>query len=184
MKFKFLLIILALCGIAISGFGQTSSATVKIYFIRHGEKPDKGDNLNCQGENRALQLPAVIKAKIGVPNFTFIPTVASGTSTKQSRMFQTITPTAVKYNLTLNSSHGEKDSLQTATDLKTRKGTVLVVWEHSAIASIVRALGVAGFDKKWKGEDFDSIWIVTITNGVATFSKDKEGLNPSDKCSF
>ena len=99
-------------------------------------------------------------------------------------MFQTITPTAVKYNLTLNSSHGEKDSLQTAADLKTRKGTVLVVWEHSAIASIVRALGVVGFDKKWKGDDFDSIWIVTITNGVATFSKDKEGLIPSDKCSF
>jgi hypothetical protein len=165
-------------------FHKPVAPSVTIYFLRHGEKPDKGNNLSCQGENRALQLPAVIKKKMGVPDYTFIPTLTSGKATTPSRMFQTVTPTAVKYNLTLNSSHGEEDSVQMAADLKSRKGIVLVVWEHNAIAPIVRALGVANFDKKWPGDDFDSIWIVTITNGVATFSKDKEGLNPSANCSF
>jgi hypothetical protein len=180
MKCKLILLVVALAGTITTGFSQS----VTVYFIRHGEKPAKGDNLDCQGENRALQLPHVIKTKIGIPNFTFIPSVGNGKSTNQSRMFQTITPTAVKYNLTLNSSHPETDSLQIAADIKTRKGTVLVVWEHESIASIVRALGVKNFNKKWHGDDFDSIWIVTITNGVATFGHDKEGIKPSSNCSF
>jgi len=71
-----------------------------------------------------------------------------------------------------------------AADLKTRKGAVLVVWDHQSIASIIRALGVPNFDKKWHGDDFDSIWIVTITNGIAAYSKDKEGIKPSSECSF
>jgi len=164
--------------------GTCFSQSVTVYLIRHGEKPDKGDNLSCQGENRALQLPSVIKKKIGLPDFTFIPSVGNGKSTSQSRMFQTITPTAVKYNLKLNSSYPETDSVQVAADIKSRKGKVLLVWEHGNIAPIVRALGVKNFDKKWHGDDFDSIWIVTIANGVATFSKDKEGINPSSNCSF
>jgi len=180
MRCKHLILTIAFACISTIAFSQT----LTVYFIRHGEKPANGNNLSCQGENRALALPSVIKKKIGLPNFTFIPSVGNNQSTSQSRMFQTITPTAVKYGLVLNSSHGEKDSVQVAADIKTRKGTVLVVWEHSAIASIVRALGVKSFDKKWKGDDFDSIWIVTITNGVATFSKDKEGINPSSNCSF
>ncbi|OCX51805.1 histidine phosphatase family protein [Mucilaginibacter sp. PPCGB 2223] len=184
MRYQALLLTLALLSITAMAFRKPANPSVTIYFIRHGEKPAKGDNLDCQGENRALQLPGVIKKKIGIPNFTFIPSVGNGTSTTQSRMFQTITPTAVKYGLTLNSSHHEKDSLQMAADLKSRKGTVLVVWDHQSIAAIVRALGVPNFDKKWHGDDFDSIWIVTITNGTATYSKDKEDIKPSSNCSF
>jgi len=180
MKYKTILLVIVLVSLVTTGFGQS----VTVYFIRHGEKPAKGDNLSCQGENRALLLPPVIKKKIGLPDFTFIPSVGNGKSTSQSRMFQTITPTAVKYNLTLNSSHPEADSLQVAADIKTRKGTVLLVWEHGNIAPIVRALGVKNFDKKWKSDDFDSIWIVSIKNGAATFSKDKEDIKPSSNCSF
>jgi hypothetical protein len=58
---------------------------------------------------------------------------------------------------------------------------VLVVWEHSAIPGILHALGVTD-DLKWQGEDYDSIWIVSIKNGKPTFSTDKEGLNPSNDC--
>ena len=40
---------------------------LKVVIIRHGEKPadkaDGGDNLSCQGQNRALQLPAVLIKK-------------------------------------------------------------------------------------------------------------------------
>ncbi len=184
MKYKLLLLVLLPIVVTTTSFRKPASPTVTIYFFRHGEKPDKGDNLSCQGENRALALPAVVKKIVGIPDYTFIPALTSGKSTTPSRMFQTVTPTAVMYNLKLNSSHAETDSLQMAADLKTRKGHVLVVWEHTSIAPIVRALGVPNFDKKWHGDDFDTIWIVTITNGVATFSKDKEGLKPSANCNF
>ena len=40
------------------------SEDLKVVIIRHGEKPEKpatGDNLTCQGENRVLQIPEVLK---------------------------------------------------------------------------------------------------------------------------
>ena len=50
---------------------------LKVVIIRHGEKPtekpsdksDGGDNLSCQGQNRALQLPAVLIKKIGKQDY-------------------------------------------------------------------------------------------------------------------
>ena len=51
---------------------QYDNTNIKVIFIRHGEKPLKGDNLTCQGVNRSLQLPEVITTKFGVPAYTFI----------------------------------------------------------------------------------------------------------------
>jgi hypothetical protein len=175
---------IAICFYVNAEAQTADKTTLKIVFIRHGEKPKSGDNLSCEGMNRALQLPKVLHHKFGVPAYNYIPTVGSGKSTSQSRMFQTISPFAIKYNLKLNSSFNEKDSTGVAQDLKTRTGTVLVVWEHTAIAPIVRALGVNNPGLKWPGDDFDSIWIVKIKKGVATFSKDKEGIHPGKDCPF
>lgn len=165
-------------------FCQSAPINVRVVFIRHAEKPVKGDNLTCQGLNRSIQLPAVISAKFGIPDYTFIPALGLGEATKHARMFQTLIPLAAKYNLTLNSSHAEKDSLQITADLKSKTGTVLVAWEHKAIAPMVRALGVQNFNMLWPDDDYDSIWIVTIKNNVVSFSKDAEGIKPSAGCTF
>jgi len=157
---------------------------LRIVFIRHGEKPVKGDNLNCQGLNRSLKLPAVLFKKFGVPSFTFVPAIGLGESTKHSRMFQTIIPMAAKYNLTINSSHQERDSLAIAADLKTRTGTVLILWEHKGISPIVKSLGIQDDNLKWPDDDYDSIWIVTFKDGIAKLEKDKENINPANGCEF
>ncbi len=160
------------------------SPNLKIVFIRHAEKPVKGDNLTCQGVNRSLKLPAVITSKFGIPAYIFVPAMGLGETTKHSRMFQTIIPLAAKYNLTINSSRQEKDSLGMAADLKSRTGTTLVVWEHNNIVPIVRALGVKDHDLKWPDNDYDSIWVVTFKNGDATIVFDKENIHPAADCSF
>ncbi len=157
---------------------------LKLVFIRHAEKPLKGDNLTCQGLNRALQLPAVLYNKFGVPAYLFAPGLALGESTKHARMFETIAPIAIKYNLPINTSHAEKDSLLIANDLKSRKGTAVIVWEHKAIAPIVRSLGITAPNLVWPDDDYDSIWIVTFTGGKAVLSRDKEGLSPSVQCNY
>lgn len=154
---------------------------LKLIFIRHGEKPLKGDNLTCQGLNRAFQLPALLTGKFGVPAFLFAPAMALGESTKHARMFQTITPIAIKYNLPINSSHAEKDSVMIAEDLKSKKGTVIIVWEHKAIKSIIHALGIPD-NLVWPDDDYDSIWVINFVNGKAVFTKDKEGLTPLAEC--
>ncbi len=180
MMKKFSLILLFTTGVCLKIFAQSDD--LRIVFIRHGEKPLKGDNLNCQGLNRALKLPSVLTAKFGVPNYVFVPALGLGESTKHSRMFQTLIPLAAKYNLSINTSRSERDSILLATDLISKTGTVIVSWEHKGIAPIVRSLGITNTKLEWPDDDFDSIWIVTFKNGKAIFKVDKENIQPSADC--
>ena len=157
-------------------------STLKIVFIRHGEKPDKGDNLTCKGLNRALALPDVLYKKFNVPDKIFVPAVENGKSTNESRMFQTISPFAIKYNLNIDTRFNVKDAKGIADELLKSKGYELVVWEHDKIVSIVKALGVSNNNLHWSDNDFDSIWIVTFKDGVAMLSVDKENLDPASVC--
>ena len=71
-QLKAVLLALLACIVVCACDGSAKNATdnnladknLKVVIIRHGEKPaDKsegGDNLSCQGQNRALQLPAVL----------------------------------------------------------------------------------------------------------------------------
>ena len=179
----FKVLLLFVLGINSFVFGQnTAQDNLKIVFIRHAEKPEKGDNLTCQGLNRALLLPKLLNDKFGIPAYIFVPELGQGETTKHARMFQTIAPFAMKYNLVINTSHKEKDSLLMASDLKSKKGTIIIVWEHKAIAPIVRSLGVNVPGLQWPDDDYDSIWIVTFKNGAPVLTKDKEGLKPAAGC--
>ena len=162
-------------------YAQTTSA-LKIIIIRHGEKPANGDNLNCQGLNRSQLLPAVIVSKFGVPDFSYVPSLTADSATKHARMFQTITPLAAKYNLTINSKFNGKDADGLAGDILKKQGEVLVVWDHKMIVPIINAFGITDTNLKWSDDDFDSIWIISFQNGKAVLSKDKEGLHPAADC--
>jgi len=181
IAFYFLLLLIFLSGRNIAQTAAQTQNDLKIILIRHAEKPEKGGNLTCKGLNRSLQLPGVIHQKFGIPDFTYIPSLKMGEKTSHARMFETVIPLAVKYNLTINSKFDEKDIAGLAADIKAHKGTVLVIWEHSVIAGIVQALGITD-NINWPGDDYESIWIITFLNGKPTLSKDKEGLSPSDEC--
>ncbi len=155
---------------------------LKIVILRHGEKYDTGENLSCQGFNRSLALPDMVVKKFGKPDFAYVPSLKNDSSTHHARMFQTITPLAVKYQLAVNTLFDETNATGLAADVKKRRGTVLLVWEHKNIMPIAQALGLSNFPK-WKGEDFDSIWIVTFNAaGQPALSFDKEGLAPAAAC--
>jgi hypothetical protein len=187
MKKSFLQSVLAGIAISVMAFSGMAQAApdnnLKIVIIRHGEKPENGDNLSCQGESRALQLPAVLYQKFNLPDYTYVPSLGLDKSTKHARMFQTVTPFAIKYNLTINSKYDEKDYSTIAQKILEKTGTVLMVWEHSAIAPLAEALGVKN-PPTWSGKDFDSIWVITYPNGKALLSTDKEGIITSPDCQF
>jgi hypothetical protein len=185
LKKYIVLILTAILSIGYSAYGQTETLVtgLKIVFIRHGEKPDKGSNLTCKGLNRSLMLPALINKKFGVPDFVYVPSLKLGEKTTHARMFETVSPLAAKYNLEVNTKFEETDSAGVANDILQKKGTVLVVWEHKAISSIIHALGAGiQYSTKWGSDDYDTIIIITFVNGKATVTTDKEGLNPSDDC--
>jgi hypothetical protein len=173
-------IILIVCCHPSSG-QQGPSSLKRVIIIRHGEKPDQGDNLSCKGLNRALQLPDVLNKKFGTPNYIFVPAINNGKSTSTARMYQTIVPFAVKYNLQINTRYDVADAKGLVNDLMKKDGTVLLVWEHKHIDNILKALGLQEATK-WSDDDFDSIWIVSFQNGKPVFTKDKEGINPGDDC--
>jgi hypothetical protein len=178
-----------LAGIAVSALSFSCIAqaepdnNLKVVMIRHGEKPKDGDNLSCQGENRALQLPAVLYKKFNKPDYTYVPTLGLGKATTHARMFQTVSPFAIKYNLKVDSKYDKDDYSSVAKNVMEKTGTVLMVWEHKAIPLIAKQLGVIE-PPSWEDPDFDSIWVITYTKGKAVLSIDKERIAPSPDCSF
>lgn len=163
---------------------QNSGGDLRIIIMRHAEKPVNGDNLSCKGFNRAMMLPGVLVKRFGVPAYVYVPSPSTGKATKSGRMLQTVWPLATKYNLAVNTKFDVDDTNDLAKNISTKTGTVLVVWEHNAIRKIISALGVKAGKLKWQGDDYDSLWIVTIHNGKATLSQTSQGINAPDGCKF
>ncbi|MGN6394134.1 MAG: histidine phosphatase family protein [Mucilaginibacter sp.] len=179
MVFIFLFLIVGVCSTA-----KAQGDNLRIVFVRHGEKDATGDNLNCRGLNRAMQLPGVIVSKFGTPAKIYAPSINSKKSTGHARMFQTATPLAVKYSLKINTQYDVEDYEALAQNLKVQSGTIVIVWEHKAMDNILKALGVKMHSMKWGDNDFDSIWVVTFKNGKARLATDTEGLHPAGNCAF
>jgi len=181
MKEKITPLLLLVC-LLLTITARAQNKDLKIILIRHAEKPDKGDNLNCQGLNRSLELPAVLFRKFGKPARVYIPTIASGSVTKHVRMLQTITPFIIKYGLSLNSAHDVNDAKGIANALIRENGTILVVWEHQELLPILSYLGAERKKSNWPPDDFDSIWVITFKKGKAILTVDKESISPRSGC--
>ena len=164
--------------------GDGPSKHLKIVLIRHAEKPDGGDHLSCKGLNRSLALPGVLYSRFGRPDFTYVAKVSGGASASHVRMLETIVPFAVKYDLKVSDKFDEEDVDGLAKDVLKKEGTVLIVWDHSRLESVARALGVVDNTLTWHADDFDGIWVITFSKGMAHLDKQREGLAPAAACPF
>jgi hypothetical protein len=171
------------------------AATETIVLVRHGEKPALGlGQLDCQGFNRALALPAVIAKNFGKPDVIFAPDPAeakedSGKSYDYVRPLATIEPTAIALGMPVDTSIGVSkidDLRQRLEEPANKNAFILVAWEHHYIVDLARNLMADGHGDvatvpDWKGSDFDSIYIVRITTTdtgtSATFEQGHEGLD-------
>jgi hypothetical protein len=148
-----------------------------------------------------LALPRVLISKFGRPNFLFAPATTrlskfeGGAGPNYLRPLATIEPTAIQLGMPVNTDFGYSsiDGLQSElTQQKYQKALIFVVWEHHELAKLVRQLvsefhGDPSQVPDWKGNDFDSLYIVRITGpGTArsvSFTQDHEGLsNLSSDC--
>ena len=169
--------------------------TQTIVLVRHGEKPAQGlGQLDCQGLNRALALPAVIKKMFGRPDVIFAPNPAetkndNGQPYDYVRPLATIEPTAIAFGLPIDASIGVSniDALrQRLEDPAYAAKFVLVAWEHHEIMALARHLvadqgGDPAVVPTWQGSDFDGIYVIKVTRGAdgtqATFERRREGLD-------
>jgi hypothetical protein len=166
-----------------------------VVLVRHGEKPVLGlGQLNCQGLNRALALPAVIRKEFGKPDAIFAPSPAetkndNGRPYNYVRPLATIEPTAIAFELPVDSSIGVSDIEALAKKLQEpayRNAFVLVAWEHNLIVRLAQHLmaddgGDPNVVPDWKSSDFDSIYVLRITRtdkgSTARFDHRYENLN-------
>jgi hypothetical protein len=186
---RFLICIVLFNGLPIDLLAQKlpDSIRLRVVLIRHGEKPPKGFNLSCRGFNRSLELPKVITSLFGIPDFIYVPTLKSGNTINSVRMYQTVVPLAVKYNLNVNTIHDQLDTAGVVDDIKKKSGTILLVWDLRNILPIVRNFGIDTKNLKWHESDFDSVWIIDFlkSNGeilIPKLSMTKENINPSPRC--
>ena len=169
--------------------------TETIILIRHGEKPNLGlGQLNCQGLNRALALPAVIRKDFGKPDLIIAPNPGetksdSGQSYHYVRPLATIEPTAIAFGLPVDAGIGVSniDALRRKLEGPAyRSSLVLIAWEHNLIVKLARLLmtghgGNAAMVPAWNATDFDSIYVIRITRtgsaSAASFEHLQENLN-------
>ena len=196
MKVAALVVLALLAGGLFHGASAADAAKVEtIVLIRHGEKPPAGlGQLNCQGLNRALALPAVIRKAFGPPAAIFAPNPAEqkpdyGTLYDYVRPLATVEPTAIAFGLPIHADIGQVriKELQRQLELPVyHDAFVLVGWEHRQIVPLAQELlHRHGGDPKlvpdWNYDDFDSIYVVKIyrsgTDMTASFEVGHEGLN-------
>jgi hypothetical protein len=174
---------------------QDPVTTQTIVLLRHGEKPAAGlGQIDCQGLNRALALPAVLTRLFGRPAAIFAPNPATkvrdpGGVFDYVRPLATIEPTAIALGLPVDASVGftDIDGLQQRlAEPHLHSALVFVAWEHVRIEMVVRSLlarhnGNAAAVPVWKDDDFDSIYVVRIARrgdrASSSFEHTSEGLN-------
>jgi len=179
----FVFVLVALAG--------NARAEQTIVFFRHGEKPaSELGQLTCQGLNRALQLPDVLFARFGKPQWAYAPNPTTQVSGYYYvRPLTTLEPSAIRAGISVNTKYGYTEIAGLQTLLITPKkanSTIYVAWEHAQLVKVVQnimnAYGRGVTVPAWVTGDFDSLYVVRVNYGTdgtptARFKHDFEGLN-------
>ena len=155
---KILLLTLTAFFIATAPLSQVIAATY--YVVRHADKQD-GDNpmLTAKGVKRAAHIAKMLKDE---PIITVY-------STETNRTIMTATPTAADKGVAVE-LFSTDDLEGFATHLKSKDGTMLIVAHSSStpdLASLLSGVKIPKLDET----DFEQLFKVTITDGVASLKK-------------
>jgi hypothetical protein len=149
---------------------QNNLANNTVLIIRHAEKPETGNGLTPQGEERAS-----LYAKYFQPFQDQVPPIEvdslyAGADSKSSiRPRLTLEPLSKASNLPINSSIGSKDSEALVSELRSHPHgrCPVIAWRHGDMPALLAAFG-ASPDKllpngHWPDDVFD--WVVVLTMG-------------------
>lgn len=196
--------LLAISWLVYAGMGSTpepEEAFQTLVFLRHAEKPTDGlGQLNCQGLNRSLALPALLPERFGAPDYVFAANpdrrVEEGPEDEEFnylRPLLTIAPTAIAHGLPINTEFNANDVgdiVDELTDPQYRDSTIYTAWSRGYVSEIMNELleEVGADDSlnvdRWHREDFDSVYVIKLhwKNGVAKASLEAQaqGLNGTE----
>jgi hypothetical protein len=176
----------------------------KIMLVRHGEKPDKGQSIHgvdSKGEHDRNELStrgwqrsgALVRffnpsdgkfdhPALATPNFIFAANPSG--HVKSERALNTVRALAdsLRLQVALKYDRGEEKKL--VEDVLSRKGVVLIAWEHKEILQITSLIlgSMKGFPQHWPGSRFDLVWIIDEQQGGKgwKFTQVPQRLLPGD----
>ena len=143
----------------------------RIILIRHAEKPaDALDpHLTVIGRERAQALVKwAARPEVLGTNGPLAALYAARPSAHQrgERCVETLQPLEQELKLSIRTPWLARDFQPFArallTDESLRGRTVLVCWTHEEIPDLVAALGVTPKPAKWKSEDFQTAYLITL----------------------
>ena len=179
---------------------------MKIMFVRHGEKPEKGvkgvtpqgkddkEDLIVLGWQRAGALarffwprdPATMPTGLARPATIFAAAVNA--ASKSIRPQHTVLPLSQLSGIALNTNYGDGNEAALATAAKAAavNGPVLVAWQHQQIPCLIANVAGTPLAPKWPGERFDLVWVLDSADGGKswTFSQVPQLLLAGDSAAW
>lgn len=165
---------------------QAPSAPAQIILIRHAEKPaDTTDpHLSAAGRARAAGLVRFLRKDPVVTKFGPPVALFATATTKDGdgvRTQETLAPAAGALTLPVQTPFLGKQYADLAKQILVNQAyagkTIIVCWNHEYLPQLAAALGVTPKPPKWKGSDFDGVYVITYTHGSATMSRMREQLS-------
>jgi hypothetical protein len=149
---------------------QDHLANNTVLIIRHSEKPETGNGLTAQGEERARLYVKYFQPFQDQQPPIEVSSLYAGADSKNSiRPRRTLEPLSKAINLPINSSISSKDSAALVAELRSHPHGLcpLIAWRHGDMPALLAAFG-ASPDKllpngQWPDDIFD--WVVILTIG-------------------
>lgn len=148
----------------------------EIVIIRHADKWNQknyGPYLSPKGQVRAEKFVSYYLSHFHKPDFIFASKPGDAKHPNESdslRPFQTVMPLAneltflSKQNFIIQTPYFQKQYLALANDLlhqkKYQDKQILIAWHHGKINFLTRDLGVTKKLAKWKGDNFDMVYVL------------------------
>ncbi|MFI5361409.1 MAG: histidine phosphatase family protein [Elusimicrobiota bacterium] len=171
-----------------TGAVPARATPAQVIIIRHGEKPDEGNELSPRGFQRAQALvdffehsPAVTRHGTPAAIYAMNPKDEDGSL----RPIQTVTPLAEALGLRIDHDYVKDELPQLVKDIKANHAydgkMVLICWEHKMIPVLVSDFGWNSAPKSWKGKVFDQAWVLDFEgDAVSSFRIVPEHVLPGD----
>ena len=154
----------------------------KIMLVRHGEKPDRHESIHgidSKGEHDRNELSTrgwqrsgalvrffnpsngkFVHPALDRPNFIFAESPFGHAKTE--RALNTVSALADSLRINVNLKHDKGAEKKLVKDVLSKRGVVLVSWEHKEILDIANMIlgSKKASPQKWPGSRFDMVWVL------------------------
>jgi hypothetical protein len=176
----------------------------KIMVVRHGEKPDKHESIHgvtLKGEHDKNELStrgwqrsgALVRffnpisnklahPALAKPDFIFAENPSG--HVKSERALNTVRALAESLRLKIDLKHNKGEEKKLVKDALSRRGVVLISWEHKEILEIANLIlgSTKASPQRWPNSRFDLVWVFDQQAGgkVWKFTQVPQLLLPGD----